>query len=431
MRKMDRVIVAGILVGMLAGVARADWPCFRGPNQNGICTETGLLQEWPEDGPKLLWKMNGIGRGYSSVSIVGKQLFTMGDLPVAGRRDAKGKPLNRQYVIAVDLGRQKVAWKTQIGPPHKDGSRCTPTIDEGRAFSLGTGGDILCVATDTGKKLWSGNLEKDFGGKMMSGWRWSESPLIDGEKVLYTPGVNGAVIVALNKKTGKLIWKAQMPALGPKGKDGAGYSSMTISEACGVRQYVQLLGRGVIGVEAETGRFLWGYNRVANGVANITTPVVEGDYVFASTQYKTGSAGLKLERKGDGVEAKEVYWLSDNEFQNHHGGVILVNGHLYGGTNKNGGPPTCIELKTGKIVWQEDAPARGSAAYLYADGRFIVRYDSGPVTLVEATPAGHRIVSRFNPEKPSGPAWPHPVINDGKLYLRHNDLLMCYDMKGK
>jgi outer membrane protein assembly factor BamB len=421
--------VAGILVGLLVTGAGADWPCFRGPKQDGICTETGLLQKWPAGGPELLWKMNGIGRGYSSVSIVGRQLFTMGDLPVPGRKDAKGKPLNRQYVIAVELGTRKVTWKTEIGPPHKDGSRCTPTIDEGRAFSLGTGGDILCVATDTGKKLWSGNLEKDFGGKMMSGWRWSESPLIDGDRVLFTPGAADAVIVALDKETGALIWKAKMPKLGSKGKDGAGYSSMTISEACGIRQYVQLLGRGVIGVEAETGRFLWGYNRVANSVANITTPVVDGDYVFASTQYKTGSAGIKLARKGDGVAAKELYWLNDEQFQNHHGGLILVNGHLYGGTNKNGGPPTCIELESGKILWQEDAPARGSAAYLYADGRFIVRYDSGPVTLVEASPAGHRIVSQFKPEKPSGPAWPHPVVNDGKLYLRHNDLLMCYDVK--
>lgn len=432
MREAKRVFTAAILVCLLGAHAHANWPCFRGPNGNGICAETGLLKKWPEGGPKQSWKMHGIGKGYSSVSIVGQQLFTMGDLPVPGRKDDKGKPAQRQYVIAVDLGTRKVFWKTEIGPPHKDGSRCTPTLDDrGRAYALGTGADVICVATATGEKFWHKNLEKDFGGKMMSGWRWSESPRVDGEKVLFTPGVNGAAIVALNRKTGELIWKSEMPSLGPKGKDGAGYSSMVISEACGIRQYVQLLGRGIIGVEAETGKFLWGYNRVANSVANITTPVVDGDYVFASTQYKTGSVGLKLERKGDGVDAKEIYWLSDSQFQNHHGGVILVNGHLYGGTNKNGGPPTCIELKSGKILWQEQAPARGSAAYLYADGRFIVRYDSGPVTLVEATPAGHRIVSQFKPEKPSGPAWSHPVINDGRLYLRHNDLLMCYDVKGR
>ncbi len=429
MRNAERAVLTGVLIGMLTAGACADWPCFRGPKQNAICAETGLLKEWPVGGPKLLWKMDGTGKGYSSVSIAGQRLFTMGDLPVPNEDDLRRKPVDRQFVIAVNLETREIAWKTEIGPPHKDGSRCTPTIDERRAFALGTAGDIICVATDTGETVWSGNLEKDFGGKMMSGWRWSESPLIDGEKVLFTPGVKSAAIVALNKRTGELIWKTEMPDLGPKGKDGAGYSSMLVSEGCGVRQYVQLLGRGVVGVDAHTGKFLWGYNRVANGVANITTPVVSGDYVFASTQYSTGSACLKLEHKGDDITAEEMYWLSDKEFQNHHGGVILVGGHLYGGTNKNGGPPTCIELKSGKILWQEKAPARGSAAYLYADGRFIVRYDSGLVTLVEATPAGHRIVSRFTPEKPDGPAWPHPVINAGKLYLRHNDLLMCYDVK--
>jgi hypothetical protein len=264
---------------------------------------------------------------------------------------------------------------------------------------------------------------------MMSMWKFSESPLMDGEKLVCTPGGREAMMAALNKMTGEVIWKAAVPDLGPAGKPGAGYSSIVISTAAGVRQYVQLIGKGVVGVEAATGKFLWGYNRVANGVANITTPIVTGDFVFASSQYNTGSVLLKIAKDGGAVKAEQVWWLGPDQFQNHHGGVILLGGHLYGGTNKNGGPPTCIEMATGKIVWQEKPPCPGSAAYLYADGRFIVRYDTGLVSLVEATPAGYKLASSFTPPKDEGPAWPHPVIHDGKLYLRHRDILTCYDLK--
>ena len=411
------------IVGILAVAApvvagEGDWNRFRGPQGDGICSETGLLATWPAGGPKLLWKLEGLGMGYSSVTIVDGKLFTMGD---------RGKS---QFVIAYDAATREELWSTRIGGPHKDGSRCTPTIDGERLYAIGTDGILICCNVADGKKLWSKDLSKDFGGKMMSGWRWSESPLVDGEKVVCTPGGKTAAMVALNKTTGAVIWKCRAPDLGSKGKPGAGYSSIVISNGAGVKQYVQLFGKGVFGVEASTGKFLWGYNRVANGTANITTPVVSGDYVFASTQYNTGSALLKLSRKGDGVKAEEVWWLDKDQFQNHHGGVLLIDGHLYGGTNKNGGPPTCIEMKTGKIVWQKESPAKGSAAYLHADGRFIVRYDSGPVTLVEASPKGHKIISTFTPPKGKGPAWPHPVIHKGKLYLRHGDILLCYNIKG-
>jgi len=415
------------MVGILAVAApvvagEGDWNRFRGPQGDGICGETGLLAKWPASGPKLLWKLEGLGMGYSSVTIVDGKLFTMGD------REAGGK--KSQFVIAYDATTRRELWATRVGGPHRDGSRCTPTIDGDRLYAIGTDGVLVCCNVADGKLLWSKNFSKDFGGKMMSGWRWSESPLVDGDKVLCTPGGRAAAMVALNKTTGAVIWKCRAPNLGKKGKDGAGYSSIVISNAAGVKQYVQLFGRGVFGVEAETGKFLWGYNRVANGTANITSPVVCGEYVFASTQYNTGSALLKLSRDGDGVKAEEVWWLGKDQFQNHHGGVLLIDGHLYGGTNKNGGPPTCIEMKTGKIVWQKQAPAKGSAAYLHADGRFIVRYESGPVTLVEASPQGHKIVSTFTPPKGKGPAWPHPVIHDGKLYLRHGDILLCYNVKG-
>lgn len=413
------IIGISLAVSSTALAAEGDWYQWRGPNRDGICGETGLLKAWPEGGPKLLWQLKGLGMGYSSVSIADGRLYTMGDRA------------NSQFVIAYDLKTRRQLWATRVGGPHKDGPRCTPTVDGDLVYAIGTDGVLVCCSAADGKPVWKKSLSADFGGKMMSGWRWSESPLVDGEKVLCTPGGPKAAMVALNKKSGDVIWKAVVPDLGPAGKDGAGYSSIVISQGAEVKQYVQLFGRGVFGVEAKTGKFLWGYNKVANRVANITTPVISGDYVFASTQYSTGSVVLKLSGDGDGVKAEEIKWLGDDEFQNHHGGVVLVEGHLYGGTNKNGGPPTCIELKTGKILWQEKAPAKGSAAYLWADGRFIVRYESGPVTLVKASPQGHEIVSTFTPPKDKGPAWPHPVVHDAKLYLRHGNILLCYDILAK
>jgi outer membrane protein assembly factor BamB len=189
------------------------------------------------------------------------------------------------------------------------------------------------------------------------------------------------------------------------------------------------LGRGVIGVEADTGRFLWGYNRIANGVANIPSPVVRGDYVFTTTSYQTGCALLHIQRDGDRFTAEEVYFLGPRDFENHHGGVILLGDYVYGGDGQNNGKPTCLKLATGEIMWKERGPAAGSAAIVYADGHLIFRYDRGPLALIEATPEELRIKGRFDPVKGSGPAWAHPVIHQGRLYLRHGDLLACYDLR--
>jgi prepilin-type processing-associated H-X9-DG protein len=419
---------AGALVGVTVWAAGAmkmqgaDWPRFRGPNGDGKCTEIGLLKEWPEDGPDLLWKMKGLGKGYSSIAIVAGTLFTMGDLNRDGERS--------QYVSAFDLKERKQLWETKVGPPHGDGSRCTPTVDEGRAYAIGTSGDLVCVNTSTGDVIWKKNFGKDFGGRMMSGWRYSESPLVDGDRLVCTPGGKDATIVALNKKTGDLMWQCGIPDIGGRGKDGAGYASIVVSEACGIRQYVQILGRGAVGVRAKDGKFLWGYNRIANRTANIPNVVVRGDYAFVTTSYKTGSALLKLVPDGGGVKAEEIYFLGPDKFENHHGGVVLVGDHIYGGDGQNNGTAVCLELLTGKIAWKEKGPAGRSAAILYADGHVIFRYDQGPVFLIEAKPGAFRIKGKLVPEKAGGPAWPHPVIHDGKLYLRHRDLLLCYDLKG-
>jgi outer membrane protein assembly factor BamB len=399
------------------------WSQWRGPNRDGISPEKGLLSEWPKDGPPLVWKVKGLGRGYASVSIGDGKIFSMGRL-----KDA-------EHLIALDLKDGSQLWATPAGDA--DHSNCTPTFDGERVYGVGLNGHITCVDAKTGKQLWQKHFPKDFDGKMHSGWGFSESPLVDGENVIVTPGADKAILAALDKKTGKTVWTAAMPAreeVGKRGGDGAAYSSVVISEAAGVRQYIQLVGRGLIGVRASDGKVLWTYNRVANETANIPTPLVHEDYVFCSSGYGTGAALLKLERDGDGpdagVKATEQYFLEANKMQNHHGGMILLGDYIYCGHGHDEGFPLCIEWKTGKTVWKPGRGAgKGSAAIACADGNLYFRYQSGVMALVEATPKEYRLKGTFEIAINHGPSWPHPVINEGKLYLRDEDELVCYDIQ--
>jgi len=409
-----------------ASVYANDWPQFRGKNRDGKSSETGLLSSWPQDGPPLAWKITGLGKGFSSISIASGKIFTMGD-----RKQTDNPEKEAQFMIAFDLATKKELWASRVGEPWGDGPRCTPTVDGDLVYAIGTHGDLVCMQVSDGKEVWRKNFSKDFGGKMMSGWGYSESPLIDGDKLLCTPGAKDAHIVALNKKTGDVIWKSAIPDIGKRGKDGAGYSSIVVSTAAGVRQYVQTTGRGTISVAAKDGKFLWGYNKVANNVANIPTPIINGDYAFCTTSYKTGSALLNLVADVNGVTAKEVYFLTPDQFENHHGGVVLVNGYIYGGDGQNKGTPVCLDFKTGKISWKEQPIGSGSAAVLYADNHLYFRYENNIMALVEATPKSFNLKGQFKIPVDAGPSWPYPVICDGLLYLRAGDTLLAYDIKTK
>jgi outer membrane protein assembly factor BamB len=401
-----------------------DWPCWRGANRDNITKESGLLDQWRGEGPPLAWTASNLGRGFSSVSIAGGRIFTMGD-----RQD-------RQFVIALDLATGKQLWSTPIGdawePSGYAGPRCTPTVDGAYVYVLGPHGDLVCLTADNGKEVWRHSMQRDFGGRMHSGWGYSESPLVDGRKLVCTPGGPEAGIVALDKKTGREMWRAAFGSLGPAGGDGAAYSSIVVSNGAGVRQYVQLVGRGVVGVDAENGEFLWGYNRVANGTANIPTPLVNGDYVFCSSGYGAGAALLKLVADGNGVNAHEVYFLDGKTFQNHHGGMIMLGDYIYAGHGHNRGAPTCLEWKTGKIVWRHNrGPGTGSSAVAYADGNLYFRFQNGLMALIAATPDEYREKGTFQIPHVEQPSWSHPVIAGGKLYLREQDALYCYDVKQK
>jgi outer membrane protein assembly factor BamB len=264
---------------------------------------------------------------------------------------------------------------------------------------------------------------------MMSHWGYSESPLVDGDRLICTPGAPDAAMAALDKKTGRVLWKAGLPEPGQQGRDGAGYSSIVVSEACGVRQYVQLTGRGLISVSAKDGTFLWSYHRIANRTANISTPLIDGDYVFCSTGYGTGAALLHLVPDGAGVKAEEVYFLNAKQMQNHHGGMVRVGEHIYCGHGHNQGFPLCIEMKTGKVAWRGGrGPGRGSAAVLHAEGRLYFRYQDGVMALIETTPDEYRLKGSFTIASNNGKHWPHPVIAGKRLYLRDQDTLLCYNI---
>lgn len=415
---------AGVAAADGAPAAKGDWPQWRGPNRDGKSADTGLLRSWEQAPPKLVWKATGIGAGFSTVSVAGERIFTMGDLG------------EEQFVFALSRADGKILWRAKIGPAHQDergGPRATPTVDGDRVYALGSESDLVCLDAATGNVRWRKNLERDYGGRVMTVWKWAESPLVDGEKLVFTPGGPWATMVAVDKMTGKEMWVTEeLPHLGPKGLDGAGYSSVVISNGGGVKQYVQLMGRGLVGIRASDGKFLWGYNPIANRVANIPTAIVSGDYIFAATGYNTGAVLLKLEKSGTGVRANEVYFLESKTLQNHHGGMVLVDGYVYAGHGHNRGFPICVELATGKVAWGGDIrnAGSGSAAVVYADGNLIYRYQNGVVVLIEATPSGYKEKGSFSIPGVEKPSWPHPVVVGGKLYLREQDTLYVYDLRG-
>lgn len=400
------------------------WPQWRGVHRDGKSTDVGLLKDWNRQAPRLLWTASGLGSGYASVAVVDGRVYTTGN-------QADG-----QAVVVLDADTGSLLWKTNLTesvPRHGyDGSRCTPSIDGERLYAIASSGKIACLRVADGQILWSKDFRTQWQGRMMSGWGFSESPLVDGDRVVCTPGGPEAMMVALDKLTGEEIWRCAVPPLGSSGRDGAAYSSIVISQGAGVKQYVQLVGRGVIGVRASDGKFLWGYNPIANQTANIPTPLVSGDYVFCSTGYGTGAALLKLSRDGEGVRCEEQYFLSGDKFQNHHGQMILHEGHVYCGHRHNNGFPICVELLTGRIVWggNQRGPGSGSAAVTFADGHVVFRYQSGEVALIEATPEGYRLKGSFKPDYVgSQPCWAQPVVAGGRLYLRDQDKLLCYDVR--
>jgi outer membrane protein assembly factor BamB len=401
--------VAGLLT-LQPGAFAEDWPQWRGADRTGISSETGLLQEWPEGGPKLVWKAEGVGAGFSSVAVADGNIYTLGDVDGASQ------------VIAVSEKDGTILWKSKVGEAggHKGypGTRSTPTVDGGQVFALNQHSDIACIDAESGKLIWKKNLVEDFGGKMMSGWKYSESPLVDGDQVVVTPGGKDGAVVALNRKTGEKIWQTS------DWTDPAGYSSVVIATIHGTRQYVQLTGKSVAGMDPESGKLLWKADREGK-TAVITTPVIQDDIVFVTSAYGVGCNAFRISKGGDKWSTEELY--ANKDLANHHGGVVLMDGHVFGAT---GGTFRCVDIENGELAFKERSAGKG--ATMYADGRFYLRAEQGPVALIKATPDGYEEISRFDqPERSKMQAWAHPVVANGKLYLRDQGILLCYDVSAK
>lgn len=389
---------------------------WRGPNQDGVSSETGLLNEWGTP-PKLEWTAENLGQGMSSIAIGDGKIFTLGN------RNGS------EFLIALNLSDGSEAWSCRIGNGGESNS--TPTVDGEFVYGLGREGDLVCADIESGSEVWRKSFKGDFGGKMMSQWGFSESPLVDDGKVICTPGGPQAMVVALDQKTGRTIWKTPMRPGGNRGQDGAGYASPVISNGGGTKQYITLVGRGLISVDAKTGKPLWQYEKIANGTANVPTPIVDGDYVLCSSGYDDGgTALLKLSGRRGQVNWQEIYYYSANELQNHHGGMIKIGNHVYMGEGHNKGFPMCIDFKTGRKLWPKQRGAgSGSAAIVAADGHLYFRYEDGVMALIEADPSSYKLKGQFRIASRNGKSWPHPVIFEGKLYLRDQHQLHCYKLK--
>ncbi|MGB7327575.1 MAG: PQQ-binding-like beta-propeller repeat protein [Rubripirellula sp.] len=387
-----------------------DWAQWRGANRDAISQETGLLTHWPVSGPPLAWKALGLGEGFSSVSVANGRVFTLGDFD------------HGNYVIAVSKSDGSHVWRTKIGESggHKKykGPRSTPTVDGGQVFVLNQHSDLVCLDEKTGQLRWSLNLVDKFGGKMMSGWKYSESPLVDGGQVICTPGGSKGTLLALDRYTGEKIWQTS------EWTDTSGYSSVIIATIGGKRQYVQLTGDSLAGVDPESGEVLWRADRQGK-TAVVSTPVVADDIVFVTSGYGVGCNAFEIKNEGGKWSAEERY--ANTEIANHHGGVVLVDGHVFG---SSGGVFRCLNVANGELAFEGRSVGKG--ATIYADGHLYLRGESGDVALIEATPEGLNEKSRFEqPDRSDEKAWPHPVIADGKLYLRDQDILLCYDLRAK
>jgi outer membrane protein assembly factor BamB len=389
------------LVPILAGAA--DWPQWRGPNRDGISSETGLLASWPAGGPRVVWKIQGLGQGYSSLAIVKDRIYTQGQ---------RG---NQEFVIAFDVKTGKQVWETPTSRAYSndrgDGPRGTPTIDGNRLYAMTGDGVVVCLDTTTGKIIWKENVSESYGGSIPH-WGYSESPLVDGNRLIVMPGGRGASLVALDKVSGKLQWKT--------GSDNAGYSSAIVADVGGVRQVLALSGSSAMGVMVDNGELLWRYTKVSNRTANIATPIYHDGQVFVSTAYGTGCALLKLGPK----TMSEVYF--NGEMKNHYSSSVLVGNILYGYSDSI---LTAMNFNTGAVAWKNRSVGKGSVTY--ADKRIYALSENGAVGLIEATPEAYKQISTFEIQKGSLPTWSPPVIADGKLYLRDQDNLTCFDIKAK
>lgn len=410
-----RALLLGIMTA--AALPAADWPQWRGPARNGVSAETNLARQWPKQGPRLLWQVKDLGEGYATPAVAAGRLYVIAN-----------RGMDNEFVQAMEAATGKTLWNIRIGnvgdpnqQPSYPMARSTPTVDGDVLYALSSDGDLVCLRVANGALVWKKSLRTDFAGRPGK-WAYAESPLIDGNTLIATPGGAEATLVALNKKTGALIWKSAVP-----GGDVAAYSSAIAIEAAGRRQYVQFLDKGVVGVDAKTGEFLWRYTKTSTGPANIPTPVADSGFVYSSNARRFGGGLVQLHSTAQGVSAEEVYF--ERDVPNTLGGQVLWKGTLFG-TNPKG--LAAADFRSGKVLWQEDSLGPGSV--LYAAGLLFIHTENGEVVLAEASTESYRQLGRFTPpDRPTHTrnremAWSYPVLSGGSLFIRDQDRLWCFDV---
>jgi outer membrane protein assembly factor BamB len=402
----SKLIVASLIAAATTtGLAAPDdWPQWRGPRRDGVSTESGLLKQWPANGPPLAWRIEGAGEGYSSFAVSAGRLYTLGA--------RKGT----EYVMAFDAATGKRLWEVANGRRFENdrgsGPRSTPTIDGDRVYVFGSSGDLTVMDAATGKVFWTQNLLKKYGGSNIQ-WGLSESPLVLADRIIVAPGGSNAAVVALKKTDGSLIWKTQ--------SDEPGYSSAMLHTIGTIQEAIVFTGQRALGVDVNDGRLLWSYDRVANRTANIATPIVRRNRVFLSSDYGTGAALLSLAADTKGVTASEIYFT--NDMRNHHASSVLVGDFLYGFSSSI---LTAMHFDTGKVAWRDRSVGKGSV--IVADNQLYLYSEDGVVGLADVNPAKYVERGRFRLKTGNLPSWSHPVVSGARLYLRDQDTIYAYNV---
>lgn len=434
------VLLEGAFIGMdfvpNESAFGADWPQYRGPLRNDVSEERGLLAEWPAGGPALLWTFTDTGIGLSGSAVVGDQLLTIG-----GRGED-------EFLIALNLrdvkdGAVSQAWATRVGPTYdwkgnswSTGPSSTPTVDGDRVFALASTGHLLCANTATGQEHWRKDLAVELdaevnpigGGPKKLGWGFTWSPLVDGEQLICVPGGPKGTVAALNKQTGEVLWRSTEIT------DQAAYTSPMLAEFGGVRQYVVLTNRSVFGVAAKDGKLLWNYRPARPyGTEVVNSPIIHGAFVYVTVGSGHGCELIQVKQDGETFKAESVY--SNKNLSNHHANVVLVGDQVFGFGEGRGW--VCQEFKSGEVVWAERQKFR-SGSLTCADGRLYCYDESdGTTALIEVSTSGWKESGRFRiPQqtklrKPSGRIWTPPIVSGGRLFLRDQELLFCFDVRAK
>jgi len=412
------LVLATLLTTTAANLLAQNWTQWRGENREGVVKQAGLNLDWTQKKPPLMWTFRQGGAGYAAAVVSGTTLY--------GQGSADGS----DFAFALDTRTGALKWKENLGEEFVEsrgnGPRGSITVDGDKLYLIRGNGDLHCLSAATGKQIWRKELRKDLDGAIMSGWGYSESPLIDGNLLVCTPGGSSGTMAALDKNTGAVVWRSA------EWTDAAGYSSPIVVEVNGVRQYIQQAAKGVAGVSPKDGKLLWKADVEGYRIAVVPTPVYHDNMVFVTSGYNAGCALVKLTKEGDGFKAELVY--ANTNMVNHHGGVFLLNGHVYGFSDASGW--VCLNMKTGEQVWTQRRDVVGKGAVLGVNDRMILLEErSGLMVLVAASPEGWKEYGRIEmPERSTvetrdRAAWTHPVVADGKLFLRDQDLLFCFDMK--